>query len=248
VRAALRVEMLKLTRSPVGVLATLAVVAGTVLLLGGTSTALAAGNPELTAKLGPGATLDWPGLLRSATQVTAAGGLLGSGVVLAWLFGREVTDGTVGALFALPVGRARIALAKLAVHAAWVVSVQLLLAPALLGLGLLLGHGPPTADTWTGLGRQLALGVLTGLSATPVGWVTTLGRSLLAGTGCAVGLVVVGQVAALTGAGGWVPFAAPALWAFGHGTSTVQLGPTVLVAAAAAAATCLTWARLELDR
>jgi len=248
VRAALRVEARKLARSPVGLVGTLALVLGTVLLLAGTSAALVAGNAEVAAKLGPAATLGWSGLLLAAAQVTAAGGLLGSGVVLAWIFGREFTDGTLAALFALPVRPARTALAKLTVHAGWVVAVHLLLAPAVLGLGLVLGHGPPTADTWAGLGRQLVLGVLTGIAAAPVAWVTTLGRSLLAGTRCAIGLVVAGQVGALTGVHGWVPFAAPVLWATGHDVTVAQLGLTAVLAAACAAATSTTWARLQLDR
>src|SRR5690606_20999878 len=86
---AVRSEALKLVRSPVGTIATLALVVGTLVLLGGITAALASGNPELTAKVGVGATLDWAGLLASAAQITSAGGLLGSGVVLAWLFGRE---------------------------------------------------------------------------------------------------------------------------------------------------------------
>ncbi|MDN5789476.1 MAG: hypothetical protein L0H25_01225 [Micrococcales bacterium] len=82
-RDVVRVEALKLRRSPVGTIATVALVGGTLALLAGTTAALAGGNPELRAKLGPAATRDWTGLLSSASQITAVGGLLGFGVVLA---------------------------------------------------------------------------------------------------------------------------------------------------------------------
>ena len=81
--------------------------------------ALASGDPQLVAKLGPGASRDWRGLVGVAAQISGAGGFLAFGVVGAWLFGREFTDGTITGLFGLPVGRGTIAAAKLAVYAAW---------------------------------------------------------------------------------------------------------------------------------
>ena len=126
-RAAMRVEALKLTHSLVGLIATLAVVAGMLALLGGITAGVAGGNPELVAKAGPAGTLNWDGLLAGAAQITAVASILGFGIVLSWMFGREFTEGTVTGLFALPVSRTRIALAKLTVYALWatVVSVAL---------------------------------------------------------------------------------------------------------------------------
>ena len=57
-RAAMRVEALKLTHSLVGLIATLAVVAGMLALLGGITAGVAGGNPELVAKAGPAGTLN----------------------------------------------------------------------------------------------------------------------------------------------------------------------------------------------
>ena len=152
-RTAIAVEALKLRRSLVGIIATIAIVGGTIALLAGITAALASGNAQMLAKAGPGATRDWTGLLSSATQITAAGGLLGFGVVLAWLFAREFTDGTITGLFALPVGRGRIAIAKLIVYAMWVITVRITLAGCLVVLLLILGHGVPTAHAGGGRGR-----------------------------------------------------------------------------------------------
>lgn len=248
--AAIRVEALKLGRSPVGAIGTLALVVGTLALLGGITAALASGNLELTAKVGAAATLDWNGLLASAAQITAAGGLLGFGVVLAWMFGREFTDGTIAGLFALPVSRARIAFAKLVVYAAWALTVSLILALGILGLGLLLGYGAPTADSWAGLGRQGVLTILTAALATPVAWIASVTRSLLAAVGGAIALVIIAQVGALAGAGAWMPLAAPALWAMSNGSSAtaIQLALTMVFGAVFALLTCASWARLQLNR
>lgn len=248
--AALRVEALKLARSRVGVIATLALVLGMVALLGGITAGVAGGNPELIAQAGPAASLDWNGLLAGAAQITSVATVLGFGIVLAWIFGREFTDGTITGLFALPVTRSRIALAKLTVYALWVSLVSLVLTLAVLALGLLIGYGPPPTDAWAALGRLGVLAMLSGGIAVVVAWIATLTRSLLAAVGGTIALVVIAQIGALTGAGGWVPLAAPALWAMSSGTAvtTVQLALTVALVMGFAILTCTSWSRLQLDR
>ena len=247
---AARAEALKLRRSPVGVIGTLAVVAGTLGLLGGITVALATGNPEVTAKAGAAATRDWPGLVASAGQITAAGGMLAFGVVLSWIFGREFADGTITGLFALPVGRAHIAAAKFAIYGVWAAAVSVALALGICALGVALGYGAPTAHTWAGLGRYLVLGALSAAVATPVAWIATVTRSMLAAVGGAIALVVMAQVGALAGVGAWLPLAAPALWAMSGGTavSAAQLALVVTFGAGGVALTCAAWGRLQLDR
>lgn len=248
--AAIRVEALKLVRSPVGVIGTLCLVVGTLGLLGGITAGLAGGNPELAAQAGRAASLDWSGLLAGAAQVTAAGGLLGFGVVLSWIFGREFSDGTITALFGLPVRRSRIALAKLAVYIAWAGALTVALTLGILALGLLLGYGAPTATTWAGIGRQGILTIVTAIIAVPSAWIATVTRSLLAAVGGAIALVIIAQVGALAGAGGWIPIAAPALWALSEGAAvtTVQLGLAITLGVIFTALTGAAWARLQLSR
>lgn len=82
-RAAVGVELLKLTRSPVGVISTFAVLGGMLGLLGGITAAVAGGNPEVIAK----ADGRRPGLGRPAARRQPGGGCrcparLRGGVVL----------------------------------------------------------------------------------------------------------------------------------------------------------------------
>ncbi len=249
-RTALRVEARKLTRSLVGVIGTAAIIGGILALIGGITVAIATGNPELTAKLGASATLDWAGLLASAAQITAAGGFGGFGIVVTWMFAREFTDGTITGLFALPISRGTIAAAKIIVFLLWALAVNLLIVAGLIAVGFLLGYGDPTVTGWQGLARQFLLGILTAAITLPVAWIATLARSLLAGVATTIGLVVVGQVGVLAGVGGWLPIAAPALWALSNGTA-VSLGQFAVVGVFAITFAVLTvhsWVRLQLDR
>lgn len=249
-RAALRVESLKLRRSQVGIIATAVIIGGMTLLVGGIMFALATGQADVTAKLGPTVRFDWDGLVAAATQIMGAGGLVGYGVVLAWLFAREFSDGTITGLFALPVPLRAIASAKLVVFLAWAGCVSVLAAVGPLLAGLLLGFGWPDAQVWAALLRQVALGLFTAVIATPVAWIATVTRSLLAGVGATVGMVALTQVSVLAGAGGWMPVAAPALWSLSDGAavSPAQLAVSVVFGATFAALTCLAWQRLQLDR
>lgn len=249
-RAVVRVEALKLVCSPVGVISTLAIVVGVFALLAGITTGVAAGNAELIAQAGPAATLDWGGLLAGAAQIAAVASLLGFGIVLAWMFGREFADGTITALFALPIPRRTIALGKLVVYAVWAALAGAAVTLGVLVLGLLAGYGTPTAEAWASLGRLWVLTVLSAGIAVPVAWIATLTRSLLAAVSGTIALVVIAQIGALAGAGGWMPLAAPALWAMSGGTAvnTLQLALPVAFALVFAGLVCLSWSRLQLVR
>ena len=117
-------------------------------------------------------------------------------------------------------------------------------------VGLVAGLGPLTADTWTAVGRQIALTVMTAAIAAPAAWAATLGRSVLAGVSVSIGIVVIAQVSVLAGLGGWMPLASPALWAIssGEGVTGSQLLLVVPYFAACVLVTANAWRTLQLDR
>ncbi len=219
-------------------------------LVAGILAAMTLGDPQLTAKLGPIAELDgWPALLAIAAQITAAGVMPALGIGLSWIVGREFADGTITGLFALPVPRWAIALAKLLVYLAWTIAVSIGLCVTLLLLGLLLGNGAPDPSGWQALARQIPLTIFVGLAATPVAWAATLGRGLLPGIATAIGLLVVSQVMAFIGIGAWFPIVTPALWAISPDSVTVgQLALVPSIPLLFGALTLAAWHRLQLDR
>lgn len=241
--AAIRVELLKLRRSPVIAVATGAIILGVLALLGGITLGIKTGNPQLIAKAGPAATLDWAGLLLAADQVISAAVLLGFGMVLSWIFGREFTDGTINGLFGLPTSRAEIVGAKFVVYLIWCLIVSAALTLGLLLLGVTFGYGMPPI---TGLWKITGLSFFSALVALPVAWLTTLSRSVFAGIGTTIGLVVTAQVGALVGVGSWLPTVAPALWALSLATGWIVMAVVVPWAAFFAAVCCRSWAKLSM--
>lgn len=249
-RAALAVEARKAASARVVTSTTLLLILGVAALGAVTTRAAADGNQQLLAKLGPlAADGGWISLLGTVSQVTAAGGLLAFGVVLSWLLGREFADGTVTGLFALPVSRSEIALAKLVVYLLWsfAVATALVVTTAVLGFATVTASLDGAASV--ALLRLWALTVLTALLAVPAGWSATVGRGPLPGIATSVAILATAQIMAVAGIGGWFPFAAPALWAmFPDSISGAQLALVPLVSLTFGWLTLATWRRLQLSR
>ena len=248
---ALATEAMRFVRARVTFVSAVLLTVGIAALCGSLLLAVDTTDPLLRAKLGP--LIDpggWAGYLTTTAQVTTVAGLVGFGVVLSWIYGREFSDGTITGLFAIPIGRGTIAAAKFLVYLAWAVVVSLVLAAVLLMVGLALGLGPFPADAWPGLLRLVAGAVLTALVAAPAAWAATLGRGLLAGIGTISGIVVVAEIAVVAGVGAWFPFSAPGLWVVSGGTavSAGQLALVVPTVALFLGLTIESWRRLQLDR
>ncbi len=213
--AALHLESLKFRRATVSRLATaLVVVLAPALSAVFLVVARTGGDSALALKIAPLLQDDgWRGLTGIAAQILSVGGLLAFGFVVAWVFGREFTEKTFGALFASPTPRAAIAAAKLAVVGAWGAAVSLAVAVFTLVAGVASGLGAPDAAAWAGVIRIAVVGWLTVLLALPLGLVASVTRGYLGAFAALLGIVLVTQIVVALGAGAWFPYAAPGIWA-----------------------------------
>lgn len=252
--AAVEVELAKLRRSRVVLVASLAVLLGPCLIAALMLASASGGTGDpLSRKAGAVITGEgWSGYLDAAGQVFATGGLIGMGVVVAWCFGREFADRTVVSLYACAVPRSRVAAAKLAVILGWTGLLALATGPVLLLVGLLSGLGAPDRADLAAGGRVVLLVALTGLLASTVALFASAGRGYLPAIGALVGAVVLAQVAVVAGFGGWLPWSVPGLWVVAAPATGLDPLPgwrlllVPLCAAAFAAATIRWWRRAEL--
>jgi len=152
-RAALVVEWLKMRRSRVPRVAAIALLVLPAVMAalflgmsgGGGSDAMTLKAEALVTRGG------WAGFLDVLLQIYASAGLLGMGVVVAWCFGREYADRTVGSLYGSATPREVVAAAKLVVVTVWCLGLSVLLAPAAVLVGLAAGLGPPDAAAVAGV-------------------------------------------------------------------------------------------------
>lgn len=247
--AALTVELDKLRRSPLIAICTLVVVLAPTVLAAAANLVLrthSAGGFAAKARLlveGTG----WEAYLGTGAQVMSVAVLLSLGFGYAWCFGREFAERTVVNLFALPVGRGDIAVAKVVALVVWSATASLASSALLLLGGLAMGPLDEAGAQWW---RPLLVCLLTACNTLPLTWVATIRRGYLGSLGALLGLVVATQLLVAVGGGAWFPWAVPGLWAGFGGTeitvSPVQLLLPVVVGLVSVAATVHAWRRLQL--
>ncbi len=149
----------------------------------------------------------WPAFFTMLTLVVGMGGTLLLSFLVAYVFGREYSDGTAKNLLAMPVGRAWFVLAKLVVVAAWwAVLVCVVIAEGFaIGFALRLpGFAPALA---VGAVRDALLAASVAYLLAPVvAWITTLGRGYMPPLGFALAMLALGQVFSRTGWATWFPW------------------------------------------
>ncbi len=247
------VEMLKLRRSRVVLVATLALaLVPAAMARGFLAAAERGGNDPATLKaqaMLPGD--GWTGYLGGLVQIYATAGVLGVGIVVGWCFGREYADRTVVSLYASATPRYAVTRAKLVLLTLWATGVGLAAVSFTGLLGLATGLGMPSDGERQTVARVLVLAVMSGLLALPVALAASIGRGYLAAVGALLVLVVLAQVATIVSAGGWWPWSVPAVWAMGDQAGMPAVPPARLlvvpaVALAASAVTVRWWRHAEV--
>lgn len=216
-------------------------------------------NPEISQRLGlisakanllAYASTDWPAYLALLGMILAAGGMLLFSLVIAWVFGREFSDGTLKDILAVPVQRSSILLAKFIVVAIW----SGLLTMTILILGLAMGamirlpggsirvilHGSALAT----IAACLAIAVVM-----PFALLASVGRGYLLPIAGAILSVMAANVVGLAGWGEYFPWGVPGLYAMGRSPLTpASYWIVFLTGLAGMAATYLWWRYADQNR
>ena len=250
-RAALRVEALKARRSIVPPVTALAFCIGPVVgglfmfILADPGRARTMGLIGQKAQIAGGSS-DWPAFLAFLAETGAVGGFILFAFVVAWVFGREFSDGTVRYLLALPTTRTAIIAAKFVLVAVWcaVLTVMATLLGLVIGFALNLTGWSATvaihglAHLWIGV-------VLTVVVTLPLALVAGVGRGYMAPLGVAMLALVMAQIAGNTGRGAYFPWAIPGLYVATTSPTDGVLATTslviVLVTGAAGVLATLAW-------
>lgn len=254
-RASLHLELLKFRRATT-VRAATAIVTILVPAMSAAFVAVVRSDTDSVLALKVGALLvdnGWGGITGFAAQIVSVGALLAIGVVVAWVFGREFTDKTFGALFATPTPRGAIATAKILILVAWGIALVCVVAVLTLVAGMLIGLGTPDTAAWVGAGRIVVVGALTVLLTLPLALVASAARGYLPAISALLGLVVVTQIVVAAGGGQWFPYAVPGLWAGLGGpelmesVSVIQLLLALPVGLVAAVCTWWWWQKAKVQ-
>ena len=155
---------------------------------------------------GGGAT-DWPAFLPFIVEMGAIGGLIMSSVIVAFVFGREYTEGMAKNMLALPIPRSFFVLGKLVVSALWFALLTLWLIGVTLVAGSLLGlTGLTTGLFLAAAGKLMILALMAFCCAVLVAWIAVETRGYFAPLGFAIFTLVLANVFGHTGWGPYVPW------------------------------------------
>ncbi len=169
------------------------------------------------------ATADWSTFLNMLTQGTALVGYILFTLIGSWIFGREFSDGTLKDLLALPVSRTTILIAKYIVFAVWCLLLILFGYVLSLIIGTLIVLPPSTPDVLIHSGITLVITALMVLAVvTPAALFASIGRGYLLPIGLALFMLVLANVLAVAGWGGYVPWSIPALYAQFGGSASLE--------------------------
>jgi ABC-2 type transport system permease protein len=257
--AGLRVELLKTRRSVAPVLTGLVFMIAP--LVGGLFMYILA-DPARARRMGligqkaqfAGGGSDWPAYFAFLAQAVTVGGFVLFAFVIAWVFGREFSDGTVRYLLALPTSRAAIVAAKLVVVALWCGALTALASLLGLAVGAALSlPGWSAGAAWQGLAHVWLGAGLTLLIVLPLALFAGVGRGYLAPLGFAMLMLILAQVIAVTGRGEYFPWSIPALYAevagaAGGGLTAASFVIVAVTGAAGAAGAFLWWRFADFRR
>jgi len=190
----------------------------------------------------------WPAYFSMLALVVGMAGMLILSFIVAYVFGREYTDGTAKNLLALPVGRHWFVLAKLVVVAVWWLALVAAVLAETLVIGLALAlPGFSAGLALSGARNALLAAALAFLLAPAVAWITTLGRGYLPPLGFAVAMLALGNMFAKTGWAPWFPWSIIPLsiGMVGQPVQTLPVGSFVVVALTFAAGIVATIVQLR---
>jgi ABC-type transport system involved in multi-copper enzyme maturation permease subunit len=213
-------------------------------------------EPRRAAQLGllgtkanlSGLAATWPAYFSMLTLMVGIGGMLLLAFIVAYIFGREYTEGTAKNLLALPVGRHWFVLAKFVVAAVWwALLVLAVLAEAFaLGAALALPNFSTTLAV-SAVHDALLAAAIAYLLAPAVAWIAVLGHGYLPPLGFALAMLALGDVFSHTGWAAWFPWSIVPLFigAIGQRATTIAPGSLVVVALTFLAGIAATVAQLR---
>jgi ABC-2 type transport system permease protein len=215
-------------------------------------------NPEISAKLGlvsakanllAYSATDWPAYIVLSSEFIAAGGFILFVIITSWVFGREFVDGTLKDMLAVPVSRASILLAKFIVVAIWSVGlvVEIYLASLLMGALIKLPAASPSIILH-GSNLMIVTSLMVIVVVTPFALFASIGRGYLLPLGLAILTLMMTNLVAIIGWGGYFPWAVPGLYIQETDLNPLSFWIVALTGLAGMLATYLWWMHADQSR
>lgn len=167
---------------------------------------------------------DWQNYFRLLIEGMAGVGLVGTGFVTSWIFGREFSDHTIKDILALPVSRVYIVLSKFIMIVLW----SVLLAITYFAFGLLFGllvdlPGFSVSAIFENGKIYCVTSLFLIMLCTPVAFFASCTRGYIFPIGFVIITMILANFSGLVGLGPYFPWAIPGLYGNPSGSENMQL-------------------------
>jgi len=170
---------------------------------------------------------DWKAFYELLIQIILTIGVIGSGIITSWVFGREFSDRTIKDILALPVRRDTIVASKLIVLLGWSIILSVVILAAAMLTGLATGiSGWLASEFFSFLKLYLICTLLNTLLISPVAFVASAGRGYMLPISFVILIMILTQLlfVGLPGLAIWFPWALPALYSGAAGVAIPSPG------------------------
>ena len=179
-------------------------------------------------------TADWPSYLSLILEMAVMFGMILSGVIISYVFGREYTEQTAKNMLALPIRRGWFVCGKLLVTAAWFVALVGIVLIESIAVGFLLGlPGYDRGLLVTTITNIVSICALALLLSPVFGWIAVATKGYLAPIGATMLALILANVFVQTGWGKWFPWSIIGLFLGVGGPRSESLSPGSYVVIAA---------------
>jgi len=157
---------------------------------------------------------DWSSYFTMLNQMLSVGGILIFGFITSWAFGREFSDRTAKDLFALPIPRCVVVIAKYSALVIWCLLLTVMSLVVSVVLGFIIN--PPGFSfniLLNGSVIFIVSALLNILLITPVSFFASYGQGYLSPIGFIIFTILFGQLGETLGIGAYCPWDFPAIYA-----------------------------------
>ena len=178
-------------------------------------------HPEITEKIGLIGTKanmlrfgepNWQNYFILLLQGISAIGLIGSGFVTSWVFGREYSENTLKDILALPVSRSSIVISKIIVSIIWSIILALVFMLGSVFFGYISGISGMTGEVFSQfVSKFTMISLLTILLCTPVAFFASFSKGFLLPIGIIILTMIMANFSGLVGLGPYFPWSIPGL-------------------------------------
>jgi ABC-2 type transport system permease protein len=193
-------------------------------------------HPELTDKLGLIGTKanllrfgdpNWTNYLNLMTQAFAGVGLVGTGFVASWCFGREFSEHMIKDILVVPMKRYWFVISKSIVLVVWSAILSIVYFTAAAAMGLLIGlPGLSAALLFHGFVVFAVTALLMLPLFTPVAFLASYSRGFMLPLAFVILTLILANFSGLLGVGPYFPWAIPGLYGMPASAEGMQLSLT----------------------